>query len=171
MKINPSQHFLILPFCTQFVRNLLFAVFGKKFVAYWHSMHFVSSVLRKAKIKRVKREVINDPLGQPTVPGSEDQFCFGRFWKVKRTYRRTYGRTEWVNIVITTGQDCGRPRGSKEGIDSFPSLRSGRTVGFNSKRFKWKQNATKQRICRNFVHDIFIIFQNIYAVYKITFMK
>ena len=30
-----------------------------------------------------KTGVINDPPGQPTVPaGSEDLFCFGRFWKV-----------------------------------------------------------------------------------------
>ena len=57
-----------------------------------------------------KTGVINDPLGQPTVPAGSNccwilKFCVGR------TYVRTDGRT-CVKIVITTGWDCGRPRGS-----------------------------------------------------------
>ena len=63
-----------------------------------------------------KTGVINDPLSQPTVPaGSLDLFCFGRFWKVGtnvRTYRQTDVRTTCVNIVITSGRDCGRLSGS-----------------------------------------------------------
>ena len=50
--------------------------------------------------KKHKTGVINDPLGQATVPaGSEDLYV--------PTYERTC-----VNIVITTGLDCGLPRGS-----------------------------------------------------------
>ena len=50
-----------------------------------------------------KTGVINDPLRQPTVPTGSDfrsilKFCDG--W------------TTCVKIVITTGRDCGRPRGS-----------------------------------------------------------
>ena len=48
-----------------------------------------------------KTGVVNDPLGQPTVPaGIEDLFCFGRFLKVG-TDGRIYGRTDnRVNIVL-----------------------------------------------------------------------
>ena len=57
-------------------------------------------------VKRInKTEVINDPLSQPTVPtGSDFDFDFEVFV--------TDGRTLCVKIVITTGHDCGRPRGS-----------------------------------------------------------
>ena len=48
--------------------------------------------------------IINDPLGQPTVPVGSDCRLILKFW--------TDGRTLCVKIVITTGRDCGRPRGS-----------------------------------------------------------
>ena len=76
--------------------------------------------------KFYKTCVINDPLGQPTFPSGSDcrwilKFCAGR------TYRRTDGqtdvRTDWrttcVKIVITTGRDCGRPRGSTRHVSSM----------------------------------------------------
>ena len=58
-----------------------------------------------------KTGVINDPLGQPTVPAGSDcrwilKFCAGHM------DGQTKGRTTCVKIVITTGRDCGRPRGS-----------------------------------------------------------
>ena len=57
-----------------------------------------------------KTGVINDPLGQPTVPGR--QWLSLDFEVLCRTDGRTDGRTTCVKIVITTGWDCGRPRGS-----------------------------------------------------------
>ena len=54
-----------------------------------------------------KTGAINDPLGQPTVPAGSD--CR---WILKFCAGRTDGRTTCVKIVITTGRDCGRPRGS-----------------------------------------------------------
>ena len=65
--------------------------------------------------KKNKTGVINDPLGQPKVPaGSDILFDIA-------VLGRTYGQTTCVNIVITTGLDCGRPRGSKT---TFPSRSS-----------------------------------------------
>ena len=55
-----------------------------------------------------KTGVINDPLGQPTVPAGSDCRLILKFWD-----GRTDRRTLCVKIVITTGRDCGRPRGSK----------------------------------------------------------
>ena len=53
---------------------------------------------------RSKTGVINDPLGQPTVPvGSDCRLILD-------------GRTLCVKIVITTGRDCGRPRGSSNSL-------------------------------------------------------
>ena len=54
-----------------------------------------------------KTGVINDPLGQPTVPAGSDCRLILKFWE-----GRTDGRTLHVKIVITTSRDCGRPRGS-----------------------------------------------------------
>ena len=61
------------------------------------------------KRNKYKTGVINDPLGQPTVPAGRDCRLILKFRD---------GRTDWrtlcVKIVITTGRrDCGRPRGSK----------------------------------------------------------
>ena len=50
-----------------------------------------------------KNKIINDPLGQPTVPAYSD---FRFILKIK------YGRTTCVKIVITIGRDCGHPPGS-----------------------------------------------------------
>ena len=50
-----------------------------------------------------KTGVINDPLGLPTNPLGCDCRLILKFWD---------GRTICVKIVITTGRDCGRPRGS-----------------------------------------------------------
>ena len=47
-----------------------------------------------------KTGVINDPLSQPTVAAGSDFLI------------ETDGLTTCVKIVITTGRDCGRPRGS-----------------------------------------------------------
>ena len=56
------------------------------------------------KIKQNKTGVINDPLGKPTVPAGSDCRLILKFWD---------GRTDTLcEIVITTGRDCGRPRGS-----------------------------------------------------------
>ena len=55
-----------------------------------------------------KTGVINDPLGQPTVPAGSDCRLILKFWEVRI---RTDGRTLCVKIVITTGQDYGWPRG------------------------------------------------------------
>ena len=55
-------------------------------------------------LKEDKTEVINDPLGQPTVLAGSDYPLMSKFWD---------GRTICVKIVIATGQDCGRPCGSK----------------------------------------------------------
>ena len=52
--------------------------------------------------------VVNDPLGQPTVLAC--QWFFTLVWSF--CDGRTDGRTTSVKIVITTGGDCGRPRGS-----------------------------------------------------------
>ena len=55
-----------------------------------------------------KTGVINDPLGQLTVPAGSDCYLilkFGDGW--------TDGHVR-VKIVITTGRDCGRPCGSKK---------------------------------------------------------
>ena len=56
-----------------------------------------------------KTVVINDPLGQPTIPAGSDCRLILKFWD-----GRTDGRTDTkcVKIVITIGQDCGRPHGS-----------------------------------------------------------
>ena len=54
-----------------------------------------------------KTGVINDPLGQPTVPAGSDSRLILKFWD-----GRTEGRTLCVNIVITTSRNYGRPRGS-----------------------------------------------------------
>ena len=54
--------------------------------------------------KMYKKGVINDPLGQPTVSAGNDCRLTLNFWD-GRTDRR-------VKIVITTGRNCGRPRGS-----------------------------------------------------------
>ena len=51
-----------------------------------------------------KTGVINEPLGQPTVPAGSDCRLILKFG--------TDGRTLCVKIVITTGRDCGRSRGS-----------------------------------------------------------
>ena len=48
--------------------------------------------------KDYKTGVINDPLGQPTVPADSDSRLILKFWD---------GRTFCVKIVITTGRDCG----------------------------------------------------------------
>ena len=68
------------------------------------------------EIKRDKTGVINDPLGQPTVPAGSDfrstlKFCDGRTEEQAGVCMD--GRTAPVKIVINTGRDCGRPRGSK----------------------------------------------------------
>ena len=55
------------------------------------------------KEKYYKTGVINNPLGQPTVPAGSDCRLLLKFWD---------GRTLCVKIVITTGRDCGRPCGS-----------------------------------------------------------
>ena len=59
------------------------------------------------ELKLNKTGVINDPLGQPTVPAGSDCRFILKFWDW-----RTDWRTLCVKIVITTGRDCGRPRGS-----------------------------------------------------------
>ena len=60
--------------------------------------------------------VINDPLGQPTIPSGNDFHLILKFWD-----GRTDGRTTCAKLGITTGRDCGWPRGSMEpgrvGID------------------------------------------------------
>ena len=56
------------------------------------------------KHNKYKIGVINDPLGQPTA-GSACRLIL-KFWD-----GRTDGQS--VKIVITSGRDCGRPRGSK----------------------------------------------------------
>ena len=56
------------------------------------------------KSQYYKTGVINDPLGQPTVSAGSDCRLILKFWD---------GRTLCVKILITTGRDCGRPRGSK----------------------------------------------------------
>ena len=50
------------------------------------------------------------------------------FWSILKLDRRTDRRTSCLNIVITTGQDCGRPRGSKSECDLFlmPKLEDNR---------------------------------------------
>ena len=50
------------------------------------------------KTCRNKTGVINDPLGQPTVPAGSDCRLILKFWD---------GRILCVKIVITTGRDCG----------------------------------------------------------------
>ena len=50
-----------------------------------------------------KPGVINDLLGQPTIPAGSDCRLILKFWD---------GRTLCVKIVMTTGRDYGRPRGS-----------------------------------------------------------
>ena len=69
----------------------------------------IKLVYRNLKDKIDKTGVINDPLGQPTVPTGSDCRLILKFWD---------GRTLCVKIVITTGRDCGRPRGS---IFLFPN--------------------------------------------------
>ena len=61
----------------------------------------------KVEKKQYKTGVINDPLGQPTVPAGSDCRLISKFWD-----GRTDGRTLCVKLVITTSRDCGRPRGS-----------------------------------------------------------
>ena len=61
-----------------------------------------------------KTGVINDPLGQPAVPAGSDCRLILKFWD-----GRTDGRTLCVKIVITTGRDCGRPRGSIFGLKRY----------------------------------------------------
>ena len=57
------------------------------------------SIVQSLELNKYKTGVINDPLGQPTVPA-----C--------RLIFEVLGRTLCVKIVIITGRDCGRPRGS-----------------------------------------------------------
>ena len=54
-----------------------------------------------------KTGVINDPLGKPTVPAVKICFVLVDFENWMDV------RTTCLNIVITTGRDCGQPRGSK----------------------------------------------------------
>ena len=61
-----------------------------------------------------KTGVINDPLGQPTDPAGSDFHLILKFWDGRKD-----GWTTCVKIVITTGKDCGRPRGSKEAYTVF----------------------------------------------------
>ena len=58
--------------------------------------------MKGVKCNNNKTGVINDPLGQPTVLAGSDCRLILKFWD---------GRT-LCEIVITTGRDCGRPRGS-----------------------------------------------------------
>ena len=62
------------------------------------------TIKTKVKENEDKTGVINDPLGQPTVPAGSDFHLILKFWD---------GRTTCVKIVITTGRDCGQPSGSK----------------------------------------------------------
>ena len=64
---------------------------------------YIYVVVKKGK---GRTGVINDPLGQPTVSVGSDCRLILKF------FGRTDGRTICVKIVITTGRDCGRPRGS-----------------------------------------------------------
>ena len=69
-------------------------------------------MLKYESVKNIinhKTGVINDPLGQPIVPAGSD--CR---WFLKFCAGRPDGRTTCVKIVITTGRDCGRPRGSTD---------------------------------------------------------
>ena len=66
-----------------------------------------------------KIEVINDPLGQPTVAAGRDFRLILQFWHGRRDGRKDVRRDRritCVNIVITSSRDCGQPRGSKEFI-------------------------------------------------------
>ena len=60
--------------------------------------------LQYEKKNKNKTGVINDPLGQPTIPA-------GSYFRLTLKFG-TDGRTTCAKIVITTGRDCGRPRGS-----------------------------------------------------------
>ena len=90
------------------------------YYTYWYRLTrniYIENIYRKyiLNIYMYKTGVINDPLGQPTVPAGSEcrwilKFCAGRTYI--RTYGQTDGRTTCVKIVITTGRDCGRPRGS-----------------------------------------------------------
>ena len=60
--------------------------------------------LKGLEIIMYKTGVINDPLGQPTVPAGSDCGLILKFWD---------GRTDILcEIVITTGRNWGRPRGT-----------------------------------------------------------
>ena len=69
------------------------------FLSYFNSTHPVSGTKQKV----YQTGVINDLLGQPSVQAGSDCRLILKFWD---------GRTLCVKIVITTGRDCGRPRGS-----------------------------------------------------------
>ena len=62
-------------------------------------MQLFSSFTDGIETKGNKTGVINDPLGQPTVPAGSDCRLILKFWD-----GRTYRRTLCVNIVITTGR-------------------------------------------------------------------
>ena len=72
--------------------------------------------------KENKTGVINDPLGQPTVPAGSDRRLILKFWD-----GRTDGRTLSVKIVITTGlvdqQDKSRKFSNTPGT-TFHSFKS-----------------------------------------------
>ena len=71
---------------------------------YLESLPYLTEFSSIDKSKHNKTGVINDPLGQPTVPAGSDCRLILKFWD---------GRMLCVKIVITTGRDCGRPRGSR----------------------------------------------------------
>ena len=66
-------------------------------------------------LKPIKLGVINDPLSHLTIPAGSDFRLLLQFWD---------GRTTCMNIVITTGRDCGRPRESTRQVSSMMHLAS-----------------------------------------------
>ena len=65
-------------------------------------------VRKTATLPTYSLGVINDPLGQPTDPAGGDCRFILKFWDG----RMDRGQKDVREIVMTTGRDCGRPRGS-----------------------------------------------------------
>ena len=75
------------------------------------SRHLLSRYFNAITLETItiyKTGVINDPLGQPTIPAGSDCRWIWSFVPDGQPD----GRTTCVKIVITTGRDCGRSRGS-----------------------------------------------------------
>ena len=83
--------------------------------------------------------VINDPLGQTTVIF----VIFAWFWSFG-TDGRTDGQTLCVKILITTGRNCGRPRGSIKMVSFFPDFFRNRT---------WIEISIKNKICEYLIQE------------------